>query len=270
MTMSADGARRPRPLPHLLRLLGAFLLISALNQVPAAAQPSTAPGPAGLLGATAEPGSVGKVTAEPTEGLPEDGAVVTVTGTDFDPSAGIYVAVCVDNGPGEKPSPCIGGADTAGTGGAIWISDNPPSYAEGLTLPYGPDGSFTVELPVPVEDPVNGVDCRVDTCAVTVRFDHLRGEDRRADHVIPLSFGESAEEEPEETAPSPDPVTEEDEEAEAVTEPEEAVTDEATGDAGSTTDGPSGALIAIAAAVVLAVVGTGAWLRTRSRRNPSP
>lgn len=133
---------------------------------------------------------VGEVTAEPTDGLPPDGAVVTVTGTGFDTSAGIYVAVCVDNGPGVKPSPCIGGADTEGVGGATWISDNPPTYAEGLTVPYGPGGSFEVELPVPMTDEVTGVDCREVACAVTVRYDHLRADDRGADHVIPVTFAD--------------------------------------------------------------------------------
>lgn len=137
-------------------------------------------------------GSVGSVTVEPSTDLPVDGAEVVVRGTGFDPSAGVYVAVCVDNGPGEKPTPCIGGADTAGVGGAIWVSDDPPSYAEGLTLPYGPDGSFEVTLPVPAQDEVTGVDCRVQSCAVTTRFDHLRGEDRRADHVIPVTFADGA------------------------------------------------------------------------------
>lgn len=132
--------------------------------------------------------AVGEVTVEPTVGLPADGAVVAVTGTGFDTSAGIYVAVCVDNGPGQKPSPCIGGVDTEGQGGATWISDNPPTYAEGLTLPYGPGGSFDVELPVPMVDEVTGVDCRDVVCAVTVRYDHLRAEDRGADHVIPVTF----------------------------------------------------------------------------------
>lgn len=160
---------------------------------------------------------VGEVTVEPTDGLPAEGATVTVTGTGFDTSAGIYVAVCVDNGPGQKPSPCIGGVDTEGQGGATWISDNPPTYAEGLTLPYGPGGSFEVDLPVPMVDEVTGVDCREVVCAVTVRYDHLRAEDRGADHVVPVTFasddaggddagaGDEAQE-PEATDESPEPV----------------------------------------------------------------
>lgn len=136
--------------------------------------------------------TIGDITVTPTSGLPEEGAVVTVTGTGFDTAAGIYVAVCVDNGPGVKPSPCIGGIDTTGAGGATWISDTPPSYAEGLTQPYGPGGSFTLDLPVPMVDPVTGTDCRVVTCAVTTRYDHTRGEDRGADNVVPLTFGGDA------------------------------------------------------------------------------
>jgi len=149
-------------------------------------------GPASTAVASTTDDGIGSVTVEPADGLPVEGAEVVVRGTGFDPSAGIYVAVCVDNGPDEKPTPCIGGADTGGVGGATWISDDPPSYAEGLTVPYGPDGSFEVTLPVPVSDDVTGVDCRVDRCAVTVRFDHLRADDRRADHVVPVTFAEDA------------------------------------------------------------------------------
>lgn len=245
------SAPAPAPCPRTparVTLLAALLGATAIILAPAAA--------ASADGA----GSVGSVTVEPTTGLPEEGAEVVVRGTGFDPSAGVYVAVCVDNGPGQKPTPCIGGADTAGVGGAVWISDTPPSYAEGLTQPYGPDGSFEVTLPVPVTDEVTGVDCRVVTCAVTVRFDHLRQDDRRADHVVPVSFGDAtvdATDEAEETAA---------EQAEPT--PEATATADAPVDDGAAEDADEGTRTGLAVAIgalALAAVAVGVWLVRRRR-----
>jgi len=210
--------------------------------------------------AAAAAGEVGSLTATPTTDLPAQGAVVTVTGTGFDPLKGIYVAVCVDNGPGEKPSPCLGGVDTEGTGGATWISDNPPSYAEGLTEPWGPDGSFTVELPVVAQDPVTGVDCFEVTCAVVTRYDHTRGDDRGADHAVALTFASG------EPSPTPTPTPSEPEPSTA--EPAASATPEASTPAaeapGTTAEesstvpggliGGAGALISLLAALAVAVV----------------
>ena len=134
------------------------------------------------------------VAVSQTEDLAATGQQVVVSGHGFDEAKGIYVAVCVDNGPGVLPSPCIGGvptADDAATGGVVssaWISSNPPSYAAGLTTPYGPGGSFTVTLLVVARDPVSGVDCTVVRCAVVTRADHTRTDDRSQDTRTPLTF----------------------------------------------------------------------------------
>lgn len=72
----------------------------------------------------------------------------------------LAVAVCVDNGLRQVPTPCLGGVDTSGSGGgSAWVSSNPPSYGTALATPYGPGGSFTVTLSVVVPDPVSGTDC---------------------------------------------------------------------------------------------------------------
>jgi hypothetical protein len=134
-------------------------------------------------------------------GLAPAGETITVSGSGFDITKGIYVAVCVDNGPGQVPTPCLGGADTSGgSGGSAWVSSNPPNYGTGLATPYGPGGSFTVTLSVVAADPVTGTDCTKVACAVVTRADHTRTADRSQDARVPLTFGSPA-------APPPAPTT---------------------------------------------------------------
>lgn len=258
-------AHTPGPgAPRRLRAAAVLLATASVIVAPVAAHAASG----------GEPGTVGSVTVEPSTGLPEEGAEVVVRGTGFDPSAGVYVAVCVDNGPDQKPTPCIGGADTAGVGGAIWISDTPPSYAEGLTQAYGPDGSFEVTLPVPVTDEVAGVDCRVDACAVTVRFDHLRSDDRRADHVVPVSFGDAEVEETEQAEPTSDETDAVEETPEPVAAPEAEAADPAEGEADVTAGGDDGGVspgaIALVAALAVAGVAVLVWLVRRRRPVGAP
>lgn len=133
------------------------------------------------------------ITVSQSNGLDPAGASITVSGSGFDATKGIYVAVCVDNGPGQVPTPCLGGVDTSGTGGgSAWISSNPPSYGKGLATPYGPGGSFTVTLSVVATDPVTGTDCRQVQCAVVTRADHTRTSDRSQDARVRLTFSRPA------------------------------------------------------------------------------
>lgn len=123
------------------------------------------------------------------EQLDPGGDVVRVRGSGFDTGVGIYVALCVLDGvePGAPPTPCGGGVDVEGTGGAsIWISDDPPPYGVGLALPYGPDGTFDVELAVSAR--IGDVDCRERACGVVTRADHLRRGDRSQDVAVPVTF----------------------------------------------------------------------------------
>lgn len=121
-------------------------------------------------------------------GLAAEGQSVTVSGSGYDRSKGIYVALCVATPKGTLPSPCGGGIDRAGTSGASeWISDNPPSYATGLTKPYGEGGTFTVTIHVgPLINAVT--DCRVVRCAIVTKSDHTINEDRSQDVLIPVTF----------------------------------------------------------------------------------
>jgi hypothetical protein len=128
-----------------------------------------------------------RLTASKTKGLDRAGQTVTVTGRGYDTAKGIYVAFCLDNGPGVMPSPCGGGADVSGGSGAsAWISSNPPSYAEGLTTPYGKGGSFKVSIRV--SQMIGDVDCVVRGCAIVTRNDHTRTGDRSQDVRIPVRF----------------------------------------------------------------------------------
>lgn len=122
-------------------------------------------------------------------GLEVDGETVRVRGKGYDRLKGIYVAFCVDNGPGRVPTPCGGGADTEGrSGGSVWISDLPPAYGTGLARPYGDGGSFDVEIVVRAQLDEE-TDCRQVRCAVVTRNDHTRSDDRSQDVVVPVSFG---------------------------------------------------------------------------------
>ncbi|MER7168893.1 hypothetical protein ABT336_22850 [Micromonospora sp. NPDC000207] len=127
------------------------------------------------------------LTATPSTGVARTGATVTVTGSGYDTTKGVYVAFCVDNGAGKTPSPCGGGADTSGSLGAShWISSNPPSYAEGLAKPYGSGGSFRLTLNV--TPTIGDVDCTTRRCVVATRADHTRPADRTQDVRVPVTF----------------------------------------------------------------------------------
>lgn len=128
-----------------------------------------------------------RLSVSKTKGLDRAGATVTVTGSGYDVNKGIYVAFCLDNGPGVMPSPCGGGADMSGSSGSsAWISSNPPSYGEGLAEPYGKGGSFSVRIQV--SQMIGDVDCAVRGCAIVTRNDHTRTSDRSQDVRIAIRF----------------------------------------------------------------------------------
>lgn len=151
---------------------------------------------AGTAAAASGTGPEGQtITVSKVDGLDPAGETITVHGEGYDLTKGIYVVVCVNNGAGQQPTPCLGGADMEGGGGAsAWISSNPPSYGEGLATPFeevGGKGSFDVQLSVAASDEFT--DC-LDTaqapngCVVGTRADHTRTADRSADVLIPITF----------------------------------------------------------------------------------
>ena len=115
----------------------------------------------------------------------KSGSTLTVTGNYFDETVGIYLAFCVLPKKGRPPTPCGGGVNKAGLGDAsFWISSNPPPYAVGLTDEFLPGGRFTQK--VVVSRKIGKFDCTKVKCAITVRADHLRSNDRSSDIFIPI------------------------------------------------------------------------------------
>ena len=113
-------------------------------------------------------------------------SLVTVTGKDFDETVGIYLAYCVVPKKGSLPTPCGGGVNKTGSGDAsFWISSNPPPYAVGLTEEFLPGGRFTQK--VKISKKIGKFDCTKVKCAITVRADHLRSNDRSSDLFIPIT-----------------------------------------------------------------------------------
>lgn len=122
-----------------------------------------------------------------TTGLNPTGTTLTVTGSGYDMSKGIYVAFCVRPPAGQLPTPCGGGADTDGSShSSVWISSNPPSYGKALAKPYGKGGTFSVTLNV--QAMIGSTDCRKVACVVVTRADHTRSSDRSLDVFVPVSF----------------------------------------------------------------------------------
>jgi hypothetical protein len=117
----------------------------------------------------------------------KSGSIVTVRGNFFDETVGIYLAFCVIPAKGKAPTPCGGGVNKAGVSEAsFWISSNPPPYAIGLTEEFLPGGRFTQK--VKISKRIGRFDCTKVKCAITVRADHLRSNDRSSDLFIPITI----------------------------------------------------------------------------------
>lgn len=178
--MSRVPSRGDSPLraPLVTLLTASAVLLSF--PMPAAAQPVTVTeGPR-------------QITVSKTQGVDPAGERVTVTGAGYDELKGVYVAFCLRPAPGQLPTPCGGGIDTGGqSGGSVWVSSNPPPYGEGLAVPYGPGGTFTVEISVQLRIS-DEIDCAVVECVVVTRNDHTRTSDRSQDVAIPVTFGGTA------------------------------------------------------------------------------
>jgi len=142
--------------------------------------------PAPASAAVSSKGSYGQVLTIDKSNV-RAGSMVTVTGRGFDETVGIYLAFCVVPKKGSAPTPCGGGVNKAGMGEAsYWISSNPPPYAVGLIDEYLPGGRF--KQTVKISRFIGKVDCRKVSCAITVRADHLRSDDRTHDLFIPVTI----------------------------------------------------------------------------------
>ncbi|MGV9312217.1 endoglucanase [Streptomyces sp. NPDC003691] len=181
MPISAPSVRRSVAAAVPLLLAAAALAAAAPGTARAAAAPGEATGPTGQ-----------KLTVSETKNINPAGQKVTVTGTGYDVTKGIYLAVCrVPATPADQPSPCLGGSDfTGGSGSTHWISNNPPAYGQGLVKKFtvGADGkgSFTLEVTVKAKD--SSADCSQVRCAVVTRADHTHISDREQDVIVPVTF----------------------------------------------------------------------------------
>lgn len=127
------------------------------------------------------------LTVTPVRQLNPAGATLQVSGKGFDPTVGIYVALCVTPRKGQVPTPCGGGINTAGTSPAsAWISSNPPPYGATLATPYRKGGRFAVTLQVSAT--IADVDCRTLSCSIVTRADHTHPGERGFDVVVPVTF----------------------------------------------------------------------------------
>ncbi|MFE7648161.1 hypothetical protein [Streptomyces phaeoluteigriseus] len=79
---------------------------------PTPTTPPTPPAPSGTKTVTGTDGQ--KLTVTPVNDLATENQTLKVTGSGYDERKGVYVALCVDNGPGELPTPCVGGVDMTG------------------------------------------------------------------------------------------------------------------------------------------------------------
>lgn len=154
------------------------LLFIVIASLPFAINPAATA--AVIQGAQGQVLTVSAITAK-------SGSMITVSGNNFDETVGVYLAFCVVPKKGELPTPCGGGINKAGLGEAsFWISSNPPPYAIGLTKEFLPGGRFTEK--VQVSRKIGKFDCAKVKCAITVRADHLRGNDRSFDMFVPVKI----------------------------------------------------------------------------------
>jgi hypothetical protein len=155
-----------------MKKLWALVLVISISSMPIS-------NAASVKGSQGQVLSVSKTTVK-------SGSVVTVKGNFFDETVGIYLAFCVIPAKGNAPTPCGGGINKAGLGEAsFWISSNPPPYAVGLTEEFLPGGRFTQK--VKISKKIGKFDCTKVKCAITVRADHLRSNDRSSDLFIPIT-----------------------------------------------------------------------------------
>lgn len=165
----------------------ALVLAAALAFVTLALSPSTAQAASIVGSKTVVTKSGLSLTVTPVRKLNPAGATVRVVGKGFNPTVGIYVALCVTPVKGQVPSPCGGGVNTTGTSAAsFWISSNPPPYGSSLAVPYRKGGRFAVTLQI--SSKVGAVDCRTVSCSIVTRADHTRPGERAYDVVVPVTF----------------------------------------------------------------------------------
>ena len=129
------------------------------------------------------------------------GERVVVSGTGYDGSQGVYVAVCViPETAADKPGPCIGGVpsqqqEDVAAGTVQWAPSNWINADWAWRL-FGArsyddtaEGTFTAYLEL--GDPLGeDADCIMNACGIYTRNDHTALNDRVQDVYVPVQFSE--------------------------------------------------------------------------------
>lgn len=127
-----------------------------------------------------------RLSVSQTTGLDPAGVRVTVRGTGYDVTKGVYVIVC-NQAAWTDARRCVGGVNIDGSSPVSeWVSTNPPAYAKGLTVPFANDGSFSVTLLTRAIG--DAIDCTKEQCGVVTFADHTRRDDRSQDVFVPITF----------------------------------------------------------------------------------
>jgi hypothetical protein len=170
---------------------GALLLGTGTAQLPtAAAGPVAAAAPRAELAAptTVKQGKR-TVTVDPAAKIDATDAAITVTGTGFDNSEDLWVAICQADGAAPKDmSACLGGPIPDENATTSWgvvtdAGDAPPGPVQAK---WSGDG-FTLTLQVAADN--DGADCPTKKCAVYVRS---AGDSRSQDVAVPIAFAAPA------------------------------------------------------------------------------
>ena len=107
-------------LPQSRRLAAAVAALALLLLLPVAAS-AQEDGPA--------------LEVSKTTDLDPEGELVTITGSGYDESKGIYVALCVIPEEGQPPTPCVGEVSMTGdTTQQAWITSNPLPGTEEMSI----------------------------------------------------------------------------------------------------------------------------------------
>lgn len=191
--MTTARAPRTRRLATLLAAALGATSVSALALVGA-----PAPTPVGAAQGVGT-GSAGQtLTVSDVDDLDPAGTTVTVTGSGYDADAGfdvategLYLSVCVDDGAGQAPTPCLGGVDQTGEAATSrWITNNPVGQSEHVTI--NASGEFTTTLLVTGQD--QNTDCFTlaagKSCKIVTRVDHRGSGDRSQDVKVSIDFAD--------------------------------------------------------------------------------
>lgn len=174
----------------------AGLLATALLALTTAVVLTSTPSPVGAAPGSGTGVNGQSLTVSDVDLLDPNGTTVTVTGEGFDDAAGfpiatggLYLSLCVDDGPSSPPSPCLGGVDQSGaTASTRWVTNNPIGSA--AAVPVAADGSFTTTLTIdPTDDVTDCLDLdEGEECKIVTRRDHRAGGDRTQDVKVPVTW----------------------------------------------------------------------------------